>query len=376
VDVPRTLVVTNDFPPRTGGIQQYVWNLVTRLPPDRVAVLAPNWPGWRAHDRAQPFAVHRWPAEFLWPTPDLTRRAAALAAAHRADVVLFGHGYPSPLIGPALRRRGWPFVVLTHGAEVWMARAPGVAAGMRWALGRARAVTAVSEYTRTRLQGSVPGFVPLELLVPGVDEGRFRPDADGGAVRGRFSLDGRRVVACVSRLVPRKGQDVLIRSLPTLRTLIPEATLLVVGGGPYEGVLRTLAAGAPAGSVVFAGELSDDDLPGVYAAADAFAMPCRTRWGGLEVEGFGIVFLEAAASGLPVVAGRSGGADEAVVDGETGLLVEGAEPKAVALALSEVLRPSGPGPAMGAAGRARVEAGFTWDGQARRLAEILREAAG
>src|SRR5262245_19251695 len=133
-----------------GGIQQYVWNLVTRLPPDRVAVLAPNWPGWRGHDRAQPFPVHRWPAEFLWPTRDLVRRAASLAASRRAEVVLFGHGYPVPMIGPALRQRGWPFVVLTHGAEVWMARAPGVAAGMRWALGRARAVTAVSEYTRTR----------------------------------------------------------------------------------------------------------------------------------------------------------------------------------------------------------------------------------
>src|SRR6185503_942086 len=142
---------------------------------------------------------------------------------------------------------------------------------------------------------------------------RFRPDADGGAVRERYAPNGGRLVACVSRLVPRKGQDVLIRALPTLRTLVPDATLLVVGGGPYEGVLRTLASGAPEGSVAFAGELPDDELPGVYAAADAFAMPCRSRWGGLEVEGFGIVFLEAGATARAVVAGRSGGASEAVV---------------------------------------------------------------
>jgi phosphatidylinositol alpha-1,6-mannosyltransferase len=369
-------VVTNDFPPRTGGIQQYVWNLVARLPPERVAVLAPNWPGWRDHDAAQPFVIHRWPAEFLWPTPALSRRAAALAAEHGAEVVLFGHGYPTPLIGPALRQAGWPYVVLTHGAEVWMARAPAVAQSMRWALGRARAVTAVSEYTRVRLRGAVPPSVPLDLLVPGVDETRFRPNVDGSAVRERFGLHGRPVVTCVSRLVPRKGQDVLIRSMAVLRSLVHDAVLLVAGGGAYEGVLRSMAAAAPVGSVVLAGELSDEDLPGAYAAGDAFAMPCRSRWGGLEVEGFGIVFLEAAATGKPVVAGRSGGAAEAVVDEVTGLLVEPSEPKAVALALWHVLRADGPGPRMGVAGRARVESGFTWRGQTERLAKILRRAAG
>jgi phosphatidylinositol alpha-1,6-mannosyltransferase len=353
-----------------------VWNLVSRLPPDRVAVLAPNWPGWRAHDAEQPFPVHRWPAEFLWPTADLRRRAAALAAEHDAEVVLFGHGYPTPLIGPALRKAGWPYVVLTHGAEVWMARAPAIARSMRWAFAGARAITAVSEYTRTRLRRAIPPFVPLELLFPGVDEERFRPDVDGAAARERFGLDGRRVVACVSRLVPRKGQDVLIRSLPALAALIPEALLLMVGAGPDEARLRALAAAAPHGSVVFAGEVPDEDLPAIYAAADAFAMPCRTRWGGMEVEGFGIVFLEAAAAGRPCVAGRSGGAAEAVQDEVTGLLVEPSEPKAVAMALWELLRAGGAGPRMGAAGRARVESDFTWRGRTERLAEILGAAAG
>ena len=376
MEAPRTLVVTNDFPPRTGGIQQYVWNLVTRLPADGVAVLAPNWPGWQEHDARQAFPIHRWPAEFLWPTPDLFRRVRALAAEHRADVVLFGHGYPTPLIGSPIRDAGWPYVVLTHGAEVWMARVPAVAASLRWALAGARAVTAVSAYTRDRLRSSVPAAVPLELLVPGVDETRFHPDVDGTAVRERYGLDGRPVVTCVSRLVPRKGQDVLIRAMPILRQLVPEASLLLVGEGPLGPSLRSMAADEPPGAVTFAGELPDDDLPAAYAAGTAFAMPCRSRWAGLEVEGFGIVFLEAAAAGRPAVAGRSGGAAEAVVDEETGLLVEGAEPKAVALALRALLREDGPGAAMGAAGRARVERAFTWDRQAERLVRILRAAAG
>lgn len=376
LEVPRTLVVTNDFPPRVGGVQQYLWNLVSRFPPDRVAVLAPGWPGWRAHDEAQPFRVDRWPVSFLWPTADLSRRARSLAREHRADVILFGHGYPTPLIGPSLAGDGHPYVVLTHGAEVWMARTPGLASSMRWAFGRARAVTVLSEYTRSALRHSIPREVRVVKLTPGVDEGRFRPDVDGAWVRELHGLGGRPVVLCVSRLVPRKGQDVLIRGLEALRTLVPDSSLLIVGAGPHQAKLRGLARSVPAGSVVFAGEVSDGDLPGYYGACDAFAMPCRSRWGGLEVEGFGIVYLEAAATARPVVAGRSGGAGEAVADTVSGLVTEGREPKAVALSLWRVLAEDGPGRAMGLAGRARVEAEFTWDRQVGRLAEILRTAAG
>jgi phosphatidylinositol alpha-1,6-mannosyltransferase len=182
------------------------------------------------------------------------------------------------------------------------------------------------------------------------------------------------MVLCVSRLVTRKGQDVLIRSMDVVRTLVPDAVLVVVGDGPDAGRLRDLARTAPAGSVVFAGAVPDDELPAHYGACDVFAMPCRSRWGGLEVEGFGIVFLEAAAAGRAVVAGRSGGAAEAVLDGETGLLVEGREPKAVALAVARLLLDPALRGRMGAAGRARVEARFTWTGQSERLAEVLRES--
>jgi phosphatidylinositol alpha-1,6-mannosyltransferase len=374
VDVPRVLVVTNDFPPRVGGVQQYVWNLTRHLPPDRVAVLAPNWPGWREHDAAQPFLVHRWPTGFLWPTSDLAQRVRSLVRHHRADVVLFGHGFPLPLLSVALDH-SVPTVALTHGAEVWLARTPGLAAAMRRGLAGARGVTAVSRSTARIIRRLLPDGVPLSILYPGVDEARFSQTVDGEVVRTRHQLGDRPIILCVSRLVPRKGQDVLIRALPMVQHLVRDAALLLVGGGPYRATLDGLASQAPPGAVVFAGEVPADQLPPYYAACDVFAMPCRSRWAGLEVEGFGIVFLEAAASGKPVVAGRSGGADEAVADEETGLLVEGPEPKAVALAVARLLTDPVMAERMGAAGRARVEEEFTWERQSARLGAVLRSAA-
>jgi phosphatidylinositol alpha-1,6-mannosyltransferase len=375
-DTPRTLFVTNDFPPRVGGVQQYVWNLTRNLPAERVAVLAPNWPGWREHDRAQPFAVHRWPSTSLWPTSDLTARVSSLVREHGAEVVVFGHGFPLPTTGPSLLHAGIPYVVLTHGAEVWLARIPGAAAAMRRAFQSASAVTAVSEYTGRTIGRLLPNGVRPTVLYPGVDDERFSPKADGEAIRQRHFLGERPIVLCVSRLVPRKGEDILIRGLAMVRSVVPGTTLVLAGDGPHRPYLATLAAEAPAGSVVFAGAVPDEELPSYYAACDVFAMPCRSRWGGLEVEGFGIVYLEAAASGKPVVAGRSGGAHEAIADEKTGLLTEGREPKAVSLAVSRLLHAPAIAERMGSAGRSRVEDEFTWQRQAARLSEILAQAVG
>jgi phosphatidylinositol alpha-1,6-mannosyltransferase len=374
--LPRVLVVTNDFPPRVGGVQQYVWNLVRHLPPDRVAVVAPNWQGWREHDDRQPNPVHRWPPSFLWPTADLARRVRSLVREHDADVVLFGHGFPLPVLGPGLTRNGVPYVVLTHGAEVWLGHMPGVKAAMRRSWAKARAVVAISDYTARAIRAVVPPAVPLSILNPAVDAERFNPSVDGSAVRERYRLGDRPVVLCVSRLVPRKGQDVLIRGLALVRALVPGTTLVLAGAGPYRPALERIATEVAEGAVHFAGQVPDERLPDYYAACDVFAMPCRSRWGGLEVEGFGIVFLEASASGKPVVAGRSGGAHEAVADLETGLLVEGGEPKAVALALVRLLGDQALSSRIGASGRARMEASFTWGRQSERLARILSDAAG
>jgi phosphatidylinositol alpha-1,6-mannosyltransferase len=375
-DIPSTLVVTNDFPPRVGGVQQYVWNLVRNLPEDRVAILAPNWPGWPAHDADQAFAVHRWPSAVLWPTDDLLRRIRSLIEKHEARVVMFGHGFPLALLGPRLVAEGIPYIALTHGVESWAARAPVLSQALRRALSGAREVTAVSEHTARPIRSLIPPGVQLNVLHPGVDPQRFTADSDGTAIRRRHGLGSRPVILCVSRLVPRKGQDVLIASMPMVRRLAPDTALLLVGGGPHRGVLAAAAATEPKGSVVFAGEVPDAELPQYYAACDVFAMPCRSRWGGLEAEGFGIVFLEAAAAAKPAVAGRSGGAAEAVVDQVTGLLVEGKESKAVALAITRLLLDPGLRARMGAAARAHVERGFTWSMRATELAAILVRAAG
>jgi phosphatidylinositol alpha-1,6-mannosyltransferase len=375
VDVPRTLIVTNDFPPRVGGVQQYVWNVASHLPPDRVAVVAPSWPGWREHDRTLPFPVERFPATFLWPSRDLLRRVRLAAREHRAEVVLFGHGLPLALLGPVL---GYPYVVATHGTEYWFALTPALHGLLRRATSRARRVLAISRFTGRTVRTAVPPHVPLSLLPPGVDAERFRPGTTeaGEEVRRRHGIAaGRPLVVCVSRLVRRKGQDVLIEAMPAILRREPDAALLIVGGGPERERLERVSAVAPPGCVAFAGEVPDGDLPAYHAAADVFAMPCRSRLAGLEVEGFGIVFLEAAAAGTAVVAGDSGGAAEAVEDGETGLVVDGRHAGAVAEAVGGLLADPRRSDAMGKAGRERVERLFTWPRLTERLARWLAEAS-
>jgi phosphatidylinositol alpha-1,6-mannosyltransferase len=376
VDVPKTLLVTNDFPPRVGGVQRTLHALVQQFPSDRIAVLAPRWEGWREHDAAEPYAVYRYPPTFLWPTPDLGLRVRDIVREFGADVVLFGHALPTALLGPGLARRDIPFVVGAHGAEYWLASLPGTAALMRYATSRAARVAVMcSAFVGRVVRTVVPSRVPVSVLYPGADIDRFRPDLSGEEVRKRHGISDRPLVVCVSRLVPRKGQDVLIRAMPAIRRRVPDAVLLIVGGGPYRARLESMAGEAPGGSVVFAGEVSEEELPLHYAAGDVFAMPCRSRFAGLEVEGWGNVFLEAAACGRPSVAGDSGGAAEAVLDGETGLVVDGRHAGAVAEAVAGVLADPVRARAMGKSARARVERAYTWPRIAERLAGWLRQAS-
>jgi phosphatidyl-myo-inositol dimannoside synthase len=376
VDIPPTLVLTNDLPPRIGGVQQYVGNLLARLDPGALTVVAPAWPGWREHDASLGYRVVRTPVDFIWPTQDFAGRAGDLAEACGARVILFTHGFPITGVAGALAARGFPYVVLTHGYEVWMTLAPGVRSALRHAIARSHEVFAISAYTATRLQTVMPPGVPLSLAPPCVDHERFRPGLDGSAFRERHDLGGLQVVGCVSRLVERKGQDKLIEAFPEVLRRVPEAVLVLIGGGPYERELRALAAGSPARQRIrFVGQVPDEDLPAAYAGLDVFAMPCRTRNWGFDFEGFGIVYLEAGASGLPVVAGRSGGAPEAVVDGETGVVVDGRDPSDIARAVAGLLEDPHRAKAMGVAARARVEERFTWDRTAERVARALRHAA-
>jgi phosphatidylinositol alpha-1,6-mannosyltransferase len=361
----RTLVVTNDFPPRPGGIQAFVHSLASRQPAGEIVVYAPAWKGAAAFDAAQDFPVVRHPTSLMLPEPRVLRRARDIASAESCDRVWFGAAAPLGLLAKplALQRS----VASTHGHEVGWAMLPGA----RQVLGRigrdVDVVTYLGEYTRERLARVVPR---LERLPSGVDTSLFRPGAGGAEVRRRHGLSDRRVVVCVSRLVPRKGQDVLIRAMPAIRRRVPDAALLLVGGGPYLPKLQRLSREAGV-DVVFTGSVPWSELPAHYDAGDVFAMPCRSRRRGLEVEGLGIVFLEASATGLPVVAGRSGGSPDAVLDGTTGHVIDGTEVMAVADAVAGLLEEPTRAETMGAAGRDWVEREWRWDVLAQRVRSLL-----
>jgi phosphatidylinositol alpha-1,6-mannosyltransferase len=372
----RILLVTNDFPPRVGGIQSYLWNLYSRLNPDDVVVLAPAHPGDVSFDRAQRFEVLRWPGRIYWSTPALARRVREIAAARNVDAVAFGAVLPMNLIG---HKVGKPVILHTHGFEVAWARIP----ALRQALGRiardAQLVTVIAEYTRRFIDRALGGGAPIELLRTGVDLDRFNPDVDGGEVRKRHGLAGAPVVVCISRLVKRKGQDKIIEAMPLVRQQVPDAKALIVGGGRYGRRLDAITdrVGLVSGrDVVFAGEAAEEQLPAYYAAGDVFAMPCRSRWANLEVEGLGIVYLEAQACARPAITGDSGGAPEAVVPGETGFVVPGDDAGALAVRLVELLSDPARSRAMGRAGRRFVESNHRWEDVVARYAAMLGRLSG
>ena len=376
MEIPRTLLVTNDFPPRVGGIQRTLHALVRELPSDRITVLAPSWEGIDSFDAGEPYRIVRAPRRFLWPTPATRRLLSELVHGSGIQVVLFGDAAPLAAMGPGLARRGIPYLVAAHGFDYWLSLLPGAHASLVHMTARAARVPVMcSAFIARVVRTAVPEDVPVSVMYPGADVEAFRPGLPTDRVLERHGLAGRPVVACVSRLVARKGQDVLIRAMPLVRRRVPDAALLVVGDGPYRPTLERMAALAPSGSVVFAGQVSEAELPTYYAAGDVFAMPCRTRLGGLEVEGWGNVFIEAAACGRPVVVGDSGGARESVVDGGTGILVEGRNVEQVADAVSMLLEDPALAERMGKAGRERVERFYTWPRAAAQLGRWLRDAA-
>jgi phosphatidylinositol alpha-1,6-mannosyltransferase len=291
------------------------------------------------------------------------------------DSVVFGAAAPLGLLAPALRRRGADRLVgITHGHEAGWASLPVARDLLRRIGDSVDALTYLGGYTRSRIAPALsPAAVArMARLAPGVDEQVFRPGAGGDEIRARHGLADRPVVVCVSRLVPRKGQDALIHAWPRVLRTAPDAALLLVGDGPYRDALRRLAVSLGVdGSVVFTGGVPWEELPAHYDAGDVFAMPCRTRRRGLDVEGLGIVYLEASAAGLPVVAGDSGGAPDAVLDGETGVVVPGRSVARVAAALTALLTDPERARRMGAQGRAWVEREWSWKIQAARLDGLL-----
>jgi phosphatidylinositol alpha-1,6-mannosyltransferase len=278
-------------------------------------------------------------------------------------------------MAPALRSGGAErLVATTHGHEAGWAQLPAARQLLRRIGDSTDTITYLGEYTRSRIASALTPEAAARMaqLPPGVDEKTFHPGSGGEEVRARLGLTDRPVVVCVSRLVRRKGQDTLIRALPRILAAEPDTVLLIVGGGPYEKDLRRLAHETGVASAVrFTGAVPWSELPAHYGAGDVFAMPCRTRRGGLDVEGLGIVYLEASATGLPVVAGDSGGAPDAVLDGETGWVVRGGSAEETADRITVLLGDAELRRRMGERGREWVEEKWRWDLLAENLKDLL-----
>jgi phosphatidylinositol alpha-1,6-mannosyltransferase len=377
------LLVTNDFPPKVGGIQAYLWELWRRMDPSTFAVLtASSHPAAAAFDAEQKglgFRIERVPGRVLLPTPSAMRHMRALAQDVGASLVVIDPALPLALAGSALG--GLPYAVVLHGAEVTVpGRLPGSRQALASVVGRARLAVCAGGYPAAEARRVAGDRMPPVVEVPpGVDTARLRPLTAAARRKARLSMGlpvDAPVVVSVSRLVPRKGMDVLIDAAAALVPSFPDLTVVIAGAGRDRARLdaRIQKSGAP---VRMLGEVPDDELPRLYGVADVFVMVCRDRWLGLEQEGFGIVFLEAAACGVAQVAGRSGGAEEAVVHGKTGLVVDDPrDPGRVAGALRRLLTDDALRRRMGRAARRRVESGFAWDLLARRLAAALEDVDG
>ncbi len=366
------LLVTNDFPPKIGGIQTLLWELWRRIDPASFAVLTTPHEGAAAWDAAQPFRVERTSVPVLLPHPGLVRHIDTLAEEIGADSVVLDPALPLGLVGPKLER---PYDVLLHGAEVTVpGRLPGSRQALRHVLRGARRVIAFGGYPAAEAEQAAGGPLPLTVVPCGIDTSRFHPLGldERAAARARYGLHDGPLVLSLSRLVRRKGMDVLIDAAVRLAPRVPGLQVAIAGSGRDRARLerRVAATGAP---VRFLGRVPEDDLALVHGAADVYAMLCRTRWGGLEQEGFGIVFLEAAAAGVPQVAGDSGGASEAVAHGESGFVVDPNDPDAVADTLERLLADDGLRARMGAAARTRAVEQFDYGRLAPRLFAAIED---
>jgi len=369
----KHLLVTNDFPPKLGGIQNLLWEWWKRLPPDSFAVLTSPFAGAEEFDAAQPFEIRRVREPWLLPHPLMVRRINNMASEIGADFIVLDPAVPLGIVGPSL---DLPYMVILHGAEVTVpGRLPVSRRVLARVLKNAQHIVACGEYPAAEARRAGGNVLPITVIPPGVDTQRFAPlsAVERAAARREFgvSTDAELVVG-VSRLVPRKGFDTLIRAAAVLRSSRPNLQVLIGGSGRDTDRLQKLITQLHA-PVHMLGRVSNEQLPLLYGCADLSAMLCRSRWGGLEQEGFGIVFSEAASCGVPQIAGNSGGAADAVVDGVTGTVVQ--EPSnvaRVATAINDLMENSALRRSMGDASRERALQNFDYDVLTKALATVLR----
>ena len=382
-----TLVVTNDFGPRAGGIETFIHGLLEQASKNQQRNFIVLTSHQSPQDEVIKFDQKMWEnnrirvvrdtAKVLLPTRRLAKKATDLFVAHKCENVIFGSSAPLGLLAKSLRRAGAKHIVaLTHGHEVWWARMPLFSALLRRIGAQADQMTYLGEFTRGAVANALlrEDHSKLVHLPPGVDLTRFIPAAKSLELQKKWGVEGAPVIVSIGRLVPRKGCDQLIKAMPEVLKQFPKSKLLLVGTGNYKKRLEKLVRNLKVqDSVIFTGRVAHELLPAYYRLGDIFAAPCRSRYGGLEVEGLGIVYLEASACGVPVIAGKSGGAPDAVLDGKTGILVNGRDHLEVSAALIKLLADEKLRAQMGTAGRVWMEQLWSWEGIGTRFEEIISD---
>ncbi len=375
----KILCITNDFGPRAGGIETFVIGLIERLPHGSVIVYTSAQDNSHEYDRKwfEEYGVEvlRDKAKILLPTPGVSFCVKSLIRDRNIRIVFFGAAAPLGILSKGLRRAGVQHIVaLTHGHEVWWSRIWPFSWAMRRISQQVDHLTYLGGFTQRAIAKAISTAAADAMLkiAPGIDTDHFAP-VDATALKDQLGLGDKKVIVSVGRLVHRKGQDTLIEAMPEIISAVPDAHLLMIGEGPYRAYLenRTKALDVQS-SVTFIGRIQYADLPRYICTGDIFVMPSRSRLAGLEVEGLGIVYLEASACGLPVIAGNSGGAPDAVLEGKTGLVVDGRSSREVAQAVIELLSDTARCKEMGANGRQWIIKEWRWDIWATRFAELLK----
>lgn len=375
----QILFVTNDFGPRAGGIETFIIGLIERLPKNQVVVYTSKQGDTQAYDKhwQERYGVEviRDRTKVLLPTPRVARAVSRLAKNRAIAIACFGAAAPLGLLAPSLRRAGVSRIIsLTHGHEVWWAKVFPFSLALKRIGNKVDVLTYLGDFTKEAISICLTPSAKKAMvkIAPGIDVEHFNPDVDSSKLRNYLGLTNKSVIVSVGRLVHRKGQDRLIEALPAIRKAVPNVHLLIVGEGPYKEKLISLAKNCGVmDCITFVGRIQYSQLPEYISAGDLFAMPSRSRFNGLEVEGLGIVYLEASACGLPVIAGNSGGAPDAVLEGTTGVVVDGNSISDISSAAISFLLNPALMKSMGKAGYAWISKEWTWQRWSAAFAKVL-----
>ena len=366
---PSILLVTNDFGPRAGGIETFIIGLLERMLPGTVMVYTSQQAESERFDQRwrEKYGVHviRDRRSILLPTPRVTRAIKNIITREGIESVWFGAAAPLAVMAKTFRAVGVKKIVaLTHGHEVWWAKIPPFSLAMKFIGAQVDYLGYLGEFTRNAIAPSLNKRDRDKLIkiAPGIDTEHFSPMPRDPALVAELDIKDSPTIVSVGRLVHRKGQDQLVKALPRIIEKFPRVKLIFVGTGPHQKAIEKLMKKLGVEkSVRFIGRIPHEQLPQYFALGDIFAMPSRSRLFGLEVEGLGIVYLEASACGLPVIAGNSGGAPDAVLSEKSGVIVDGTSVKEIADAAILLLSDSSKSRKLGRTGREWVVSDWRWE---------------